>query len=380
MTETNKVAEDKQKSYQCIGCGAEIQTDHPDQPGFLPKKALEKGQGGDGFYCQRCFRLRHYNELQDYKISDDYFLEQVSRIAEDPQAYVLHLIDICDIEGTLLHGIERMTGGCPFSVVANKVDLLPKSLKLNRIYTRLQALLKDQGLYPQDILMMSAKQMHYLDSLRDYLTDLLQTYNVYLVGVTNVGKSSLINQLLAGLGGDKELITTSNVPGTTLDFIDIPLTDDHFLVDTPGIIQKEQVTRYISKDSIKKVLPGQTLKPRSFQLQPGQTIFLAGLGRVDFLEGERTSFTYYVSNNLVLHRSKTEKANDLYLKHLGDLLSPPNQKDLEGFPELRSVDISLNSDQELAIAGLGWVSVNQKVTLRLYLPKPVSYAVRPALI
>ena len=33
------------------------------------------------------------------------------------------------------------------------------------------------------------------------------------------------------------MITTSHFPGTTLDMIDIPLDDDSYMFDTPGIIQ-----------------------------------------------------------------------------------------------------------------------------------------------
>ncbi|MDN5981790.1 MAG: ribosome biogenesis GTPase YqeH, partial [Lactococcus lactis] len=67
----------------CIGCGAKIQTEDKNALGFLPAGALKKKiaerdqmeavQAGDegseasikteDLYCQRCFRLRHYNEI-----------------------------------------------------------------------------------------------------------------------------------------------------------------------------------------------------------------------------------------------------------------------------------------------------------------------------
>ncbi|WP_249026574.1 GTPase [Thomasclavelia cocleata] len=56
----------------------------------------------------------------------------------------------------------------------------------------------------------------------------------YIVGVTNVGKSSLINALLKHYGtGDDTLITTSEFPGTTLDLIEIPLDNQSYLYDSP---------------------------------------------------------------------------------------------------------------------------------------------------
>ena len=59
----------------CIGCGAQIQTTDKDVAGFTPQSALEKGLETGQLYCQRCFRLRHYNEISDVNISDDDFLK-----------------------------------------------------------------------------------------------------------------------------------------------------------------------------------------------------------------------------------------------------------------------------------------------------------------
>ena len=46
----------------CIGCGAPIQTENKEGLGYTPQSALEKGLETGEVYCQRCFRLRHYNE------------------------------------------------------------------------------------------------------------------------------------------------------------------------------------------------------------------------------------------------------------------------------------------------------------------------------
>lgn len=45
--------------------------------------------------------------------------------------------------------------------------------------------------------------------------------DVYVVGTTNVGKSTLINKLIEISVGEKDVVTTSRFPGTTLDMIDI---------------------------------------------------------------------------------------------------------------------------------------------------------------
>ena len=66
----------------------------------------------------------------------------------------------------------------------------------------------------------------------------------YVVGVTNVGKSTLINKLIQSIGGTKDVITTSQFPGTTLGQIDIPFDEESSLIDTPGIIHRHQIAHY----------------------------------------------------------------------------------------------------------------------------------------
>ena len=203
---------------------------------------------------------------------------------------------------------------------------------------------------------------------------------VALVGYTNVGKSTLINQLLAHYGGEGQIITTSNHPGTTLDMIHIPLTPEHAIIDTPGIIHRTQLAHYLSREAMRKLLPSKPFKPMTFQLNAGQTIFLAGVGRVDFEKGERTSFTYYVSKDCYLHRTKLDKADAFYAQHKGGLLSPPSEDEATDFPDLVAKELTLSQDQDVAISGLGWFSVNRPVRVTVWVPKGVAVTVRDAII
>lgn len=58
---------------RCIGCGAILQTTDPKKPGYLPAATLAKAEADDDIYCQRCFRLRHYNEIAPVTLTDDDF-------------------------------------------------------------------------------------------------------------------------------------------------------------------------------------------------------------------------------------------------------------------------------------------------------------------
>lgn len=63
-------------------------------------------------------------------------------------------------------------------------------------------------------------------------------------------------------------------------------------------------------------------------MRPGYSIYLGGLCRIDFKEGPPgTYFTLFVSSALKVHVCKTIKAEQLYERHLGGMLSPPTTAD-----------------------------------------------------
>src|SRR5699024_2061029 len=142
--------------------------------------------------------------------------------------------------------------------------------------------------------------------------------------VTNVGKSTFVNHLIRQSTGHDHVITTSYFPGTTLGFINIPLGDGTYIIDTPGIVNKRQMAHYVSEHDLKKITPKKEIKARTYQLHSQQSLFFGGLARLDFIKGEKQSFVCYFSRDLPIHRTKLENADNLYNKQRGKLLSPPN--------------------------------------------------------
>ena len=116
------------EAIHCIGCGAIIQTENPHELGYTPKTAFEKGMETGEVYCQRCFRLRHYNDIQDVQLTDDDFLRLLNGLGTE-DALIVNVVDIFDFNGSLIPGLHRFIGDNPVLLVGNKVDILPKSLK-----------------------------------------------------------------------------------------------------------------------------------------------------------------------------------------------------------------------------------------------------------
>ncbi|HLR71737.1 MAG TPA: ribosome biogenesis GTPase YqeH [Pseudogracilibacillus sp.] len=357
----------------CDGCGVQLQTDHKNKIGYIPKSSLQNNP----LFCQRCFQLRHYNKQQTISLDSNDFLNMVSQIRKT-DSLVIHLIDIFDVDGTLLKSLPRIVGDNPILLVGNKIDLLPKSTNERKLKHWLFKKAKDSGMNVVDVYLISSLKSHYLDELAKDMEMRRKKKDIYVVGVTNVGKSTFINQFIKRSTGIKEAITTSYFPGTTLGFIQIPLDERSALIDTPGIVNKQQMAHYVSKEDLKTITPKKEIKPRNYQLNSGQTLFIGGLARIDFVKGNKQTLVCYFANEVPVHRTKLENAQPLYERQIGKLLVPPNEESLQTLPSFTKHSYRLTEPYtDVVFPGLGWITIlDGHVTVDAYSPKGVAVSIR----
>ncbi|RKD73059.1 hypothetical protein ATL39_2261 [Sinobaca qinghaiensis] len=362
----------------CSGCGAAIQTEDQNKAGYTPESALEK----DIIICQRCFRLRHYNEVQDVELTHQDFSNKLHEIGNQ-KALIVKVVDIFDLEGSWISGFHRYTGNNDVVLIANKADLLPKSVNQNKVVQWLKKQAKDQGLTAKDVVLISASKNQGVEEAAQLIEKYRQGSDVFITGCTNVGKSTFLNQIIRLFSGEDDVpITTSHFPGTTLDIIEVMLEDGKHLIDTPGIINNRQLIHQMHSSDWKKMMPKKEIKPIIYQLQPGQTLFVGGFARLDFEEGERNSFVAYFANELKIHRTKLENADELMANHLGGMLSPPSPKSVEKLGKWKRYEFIIKKDKtDIVIAGLGWFSVPKKgAKVSIHVPEGTGVSLREAIV
>ena len=360
-------------TYKCFGCGAILQNSDENKPGYVPLKTIDR----EGLLCQRCFKLKHYHQNLAAHVSDQDYLTILDQISAS-DALVVYIVDLFDLNASLIPGIMRHINYNDILVLANKRDLLPKSLNDNRLSNYVRHTLKLEGVKVLDVIITSAKKAYRFDDIFDTIDTLRKGRDVYVTGMSNVGKSTFINALLKHYSDETRTITVSEFPGTTLDLIQIPLDAHSSLYDTPGIINTRSLTYIVDDSQLKLIIPQNEIKPVTYQLNSGQSLYFEGFARFDYLKGEKKGITCYMSQRIKIHRCKLEKADELYDNHqqLKETIA-----DIESIKDMKTLEFSLkNGKKEIVIEGLGFISLKAPAVVRVKVPKSVDVIIRDRLI
>lgn len=364
------------ETLKCIGCGAPLQSENKNAPGYVPEHNLFR----EDVICRRCFRLKNYNEVQDVEMDSEDFLNLLNGLS-DRSGIIVNVVDIFDFEGSFINALKRIVGNKKIILVANKLDLLPKQINHRRVKEWLKRSAKKYGLEAEEVVLISAEKGWGIEDLLTAINQNRDHDDVYIVGTTNVGKSTLINKLIELSVGEKDVVTTSRFPGTTLDMIDIPLDETSFMYDTPGIIQEHQMTHLVTEKELKTIIPKKEIKQRVYQLNESQTLFFGGLARIDYVSGGKRPLICFFSNDLNIHRTKTEKANELWKNQLGDLLTPPNNVSNFNLKDIKAVRLETGKEKrDIMISGLGFITIDSGAKVIVRVPKNVDVVLRNSIL
>ena len=331
---------------KCLGCGILLQDVNLLQEGYTTN--LEND------YCQRCFRMKNYGEYQVVTKSNEEYIDILKDVAETKDL-VLYVTDLLNLEENL----EEIRTLIPnkMILVLNKIDVLPKSVKEEKLISHLNS----KDMHFEEVIVISANKNYNIDYLLKRIKYYQTSKNVYVVGHTNAGKSSLINKLIKNYSNNTQELTMSPLPSTTLNMITIEINDHLTLIDTPGLVEAGSILNQVDEKMMKKISPKKEIKPRTYQLRKGQSIVIEDLIRIDYVEGEKNSFTLFMSN-------------DLRVKRLLNLFNNPELYDKN------KITYNMKYDEDLVISGLGFIKIVDKGVIDIYIDKDVDTFTRRSLI
>lgn len=369
------------QELRCYGCGNTLQSDNESEAGYVPNKVLETRES---ILCQRCFKLQHYNTNSEVQLIAEEFVSILKNVGKH-DALIVYVLDIFAFESSVIENLSTYLNNKQVLILANKRDLIPSSVKDNKLKEWIRSRLKELGISNIiDIVISSGYTNYNTDMILDKIDSLREKRDVYIIGNSNVGKSTFINSLLKNYSNDTEnFITTSYFPGTTLNVINIPLDRKSYIYDTPGIITKNSMYYAVEPKILKYILPRKEIKPTTFQLKSNQTLLLGGLSTFSFVNGADTNFTTYFSNFINIVRCKYEKKQLTFNSLLKHKNIHPISSNIKNNEDLKKVtlDIHQSGKIDVVISGFGWISFEAKnQTLELEVPKCCNVYVREAMI
>lgn len=261
---------------KCTGCGVELQTENKEKEGFV--------EDINNKLCTRCFKLKNYGEYKEVSLDNEDFTKILKEIPKD--SLVVYLTSLLNINLDYLENLNNVI------LVLTKKDLLPKSVQDYKLINYIKNITNNY----LDIEIISTIKNYNLDNLLNKIKKYNKNNNkVYFVGMTNSGKSTLINKMIKNYT-DKEIeVTTSIYPSTTLDKVEIELGDIK-IIDTPGLLNRGSILKNITLKEIKKITPKKEIKPRSYQLKGKGSLLIEDYIRLDYYADN--NITIYIANNL----------------------------------------------------------------------------------
>ena len=364
---------------KCSGCGIELQFEDKNKEGYVPE---EKFITQDNLLCQRCFKIKNYGENLVNNFSREDYLKEVNESVKKSDI-ILPIFDIIDFEGSFTEEILDYLRDYRSIILVNKIDLMPDFIHPTEISNWVKDRLAEEDIVPDDIAFISAKSKYGINGIVRKIKNIFQNKKVKatVLGVSNVGKSSVINLLL---GNNR--ITTSKYSGTTLKSINNKIQNSEItIIDTPGLIPDGRVSDLISVESGLKLVPAGEISRKTFKLEENQVFMFDAFCRFKVLgnelleSGSKPIFSAYASKSVKFHVTREERVEDLLNGNFFEILQGSEKK--KYFQnEFVTCEVEIEENEELAIAGLGWVNVKRgPLKIQLEIPKQVKVIVRPSI-
>lgn len=297
----------------CYGCGAKTQTSDKNKIGYIPENKKD-----DAVYCMRCYKLIHYGvEINDKEPKK---IDEILYLVNHDDKHTIFMCDLLSLSDRVMNIYNKIKG--KKLLLISKIDVISKDVKLDKVKKFIQDKYKIDN-----VKFVSSFNNYGVVSLIKYL-DNNNIRSTYILGMTNSGKSTLINKIIDVCDVKINKTTISNKQNTTLDFIRLNINDLFTLIDSPGFV----VEGYNNNLTLNKIV-----KPITYQIKDGDTLKVNNLF-INF--SNKTNVTIY--SNYVLNCKKYYKDDLSFNK-----------------------EYVIEDNQDIVIYGIGFVNVKNACKIKI---------------
>ena len=321
---------------KCVGCGVTLQSTDPNKDGYVSDitKSL----------CERCFKIKNYGQNKMPKYSNDDYIEIINNIRDND--VIVYVSSLLTLNLDYIDKFKRVI------LVITKRDILPKSIKDSKIINYVKKK------YPNivDIIIVSAYKKKNLDQLYNKLCE-YNNKKIYFVGITNSGKSTLINEMVNCYGDGNSNLTVSNYPSTTLSTVNIKIGNLN-IIDTPGLLISNSIVNKLDDSDVKKINSKEEIKPITIQISGEGAILVDKYLRIEY-KTDNSSMVFYVSNNLDISRISLKNPRMLNYEYEKYIVS---------------------DNQDLVIEDIGFIKFTKKTEIKVLYENKIYMYLRDKLI
>ena len=169
---------------KCSGCGAIFQSLDSNLEGYIKEENITKSD-----ICERCFRIKNYGDYKFINKNNIDFINILKNINLTNDLVVL-VIDLFSINKDIVNITKYLKND--ILLVFTKKDILPLKVSDEKLLAYNEKL----KIKCIDSIVISSNKNYSFDSLIDKINMHKKSNNVYVVGYTNAGKSTMINKLI----------------------------------------------------------------------------------------------------------------------------------------------------------------------------------------
>ncbi len=362
---------------RCYHCGAILQCENENEKGYIIPESLHRATPIQIIYCDRCFEtMKAFNNSELEQKVD----QEVLKILDDAfatDALIIWVVDLFSFNGTLNSEIAKKVKKLNVIVVGNKRDLFPLNVKDESLVEYLNVTFNAYGIKPKSVRLLGATNKIDSKQLIDSVNTARKGHDVYMIGNSTSGKTSIINRAMKGFENKTtRQIKTITYPGTNVNVLEIPLSRSSFFYELPGISQTTSATGKLEKDVVRQIVPKKAVKLITRTMSAGDALMVGSLAAFEIIKGKTTNYRFYSAEGVETRKVQSKKLDDYINENNIRRFARPVSERLVSFLDYDMFEYAMENDKkwhDIAIEGLGWLSfIAQGQMIRVRLPKGVA--------
>ena len=363
---------------RCYHCGAVLQSRKKAEPGFIEKALLEEeGSENRVLYCHNCYQKMKAINTGMLEMDTD---EEILTILDDAvatDAVIIWVVDLFSFNGTLNPDVVKKVKKLKVIAIGTKFDLFPRRVSLEKMESFINDRFQEAGIKPVATVVVGNTEKIPVEELLQKLSSVRKGHDVYMIGSTTSGKTSLINKMLKSYTNKtKRTITREEYPRTSVKVLDIPLTNSSSFYELPGFSLNTSVLGKVEKDVLKIIVPKKEIKVQREILDEGDALVVGSLAGFAMIKGKPTSFYFYGSELCEVRKMKYKKIDAFFQENVVRRSYRPVSERYSFFTDYDVFEYQMeadNKEHDIAITGLGWVRFTGRgQVIRIISPRGVA--------